>query len=158
MGGPDFQRGVMRRKQQELKWLYLKHSLKCSLMSMGYSMVLIVYVIVYKNGMESDGHSWIIADNSRKQLTEAEAMAMIQKPEPRNRDEALAMLADDGQKLGMYGTPQPAKTRVRLFVPTVLNSSNRHNEVVVRDEPVNPNLWNEIHYDAETKQFYVEQQ
>lgn len=42
MGGPDFQRGVMRRKQQELKWLYLKHSLKCSLMSMGYSMVLIV--------------------------------------------------------------------------------------------------------------------
>lgn len=42
MDGPDFQRLVMRLKQRELKWLYMKHSLRCSLMSAGYSLVLIV--------------------------------------------------------------------------------------------------------------------
>lgn len=42
MDGPEFRRWVLRQKQRELKWLYMKHSLKCSLMSMGYSMVLIV--------------------------------------------------------------------------------------------------------------------
>ncbi len=42
MDGPEFRRWILRQKQRELKWLYLKHSLRCSLMSVGYSLVLIV--------------------------------------------------------------------------------------------------------------------
>ena len=85
------------------------------------------------------------------QITEAEAMALLKKPEPRNRDEALAMLVDEGQKLGMYGTPQPAKTRVRLF------ASFGALHICLPGE-ITEGIGREIHYDAETKQFYVEQQ
>lgn len=70
------------------------------------------------------------------------------EPEPRNRDEALKQLVEEGQKLGMYDQ-QPVKTRVRLW------SCDTDGVVVAEDNCPAPG-WIEIHHDAEG--FYVEGQ
>ena len=85
-------------------------------------------IVVEEDGHEAGIINWCDWDDRmRKQLTEAEAMALLKKPES-----------------------QPAKTRVRLWM--------RQCDRIVMASTVEVGGCDEIHYDAETKQFYVEQQ
>ena len=59
MDGPEFRRWILRQKQRELKWLYMKHSLRCSLMSAGYSLVLIV--LLQMDPQKHPGLQWFWA-------------------------------------------------------------------------------------------------
>lgn len=88
---------------------------------------------VYKRGYESTEWEWSEDDEAehRTEITEAEAMALLNKPEP-----------------------QPQKTRVRLWIPREWNS--RSAIVSTRIDDKQPNLWRELHHDAEG--FYVEEQ
>ena len=72
--------------------------------------------------------------------------------EPRNREEALAQLVEEGQKLGMYDQ-QPAKTRVRLWMRC---DGGQFGSAVVASTFEKSGDWQEIHHDAEG--FYVKQQ
>ena len=86
----------------------------------------IVYVNANRKPCEWP-RAWTTNDQrKRKQLTEAEAMALLNKPQP-----------------------QPAKTRVRLWINAVDGSVYFGESSRLRTDC-------EIHYDAEAKKFYVE--
>lgn len=77
------------------------------------------YTPVMYDGTELKKQPWFGNDNCRIELTEAEAMALLKKPEP-----------------------QPAKSRVRLW-------KNNYGSVMSNDDCEHLEGWQEIHHDAE---------
>ena len=97
-------------------------------------------IAIGKDGTRSN-YNWIPSYDLhvRRELTKLEALSLL-NPEACQPE---------------YLSEIKTKTRIRLYMPTALNSSCRHNEIVVRENPGNPMLWKEIHCDSQG--FYIEE-
>ena len=102
------------------------------------------YSVVYKNGRECPGFLWVAQNQSRrKQITEAEAMALLKEPDPQPQKTT----SNTDWSYHEKQKPEPKKTMLRLWIDSDCNI----HAGLKGDRDL------ELHYDHKTRQFYTEE-